>query len=462
MAEPSTSSATAAPFFCALAATHALNAASDHDCFPDCAGTDDVAASFPPAFVTFLRSNDIHPDNYAVTDVPRYVRVSPRAPPTVDQSELERQLCASIEPVSWLRGYYCVPSNIKIAGSEAYRNGHLYGIDVSSGAAVAALDVQPGDHVLDLCCAPGAKLCALADSMGLQGTLTGVDVSEERLAACRTLCSKYRISNVRLVLGDGRCFATPPPRRKDRAVGVFAGEDSVKGGGEGSVESSGEGSRRGGEGKGEGEEGDCGGGQHDSKRRKRGGDDGAFFYGFDLEPSLPCGYQREGHIAAGAVDKAVGDGLAGNAGGDGLGYDKVLVDAECTHDGSIKHLAKFAQWGWETFERRFLDESRLADLADLQIALLSSGFRNLRPGGTLVYSTCSFARAQNEVIVSKLLASQPTARLMPIETLQRAPCCAGALEHTFRFEPRTSHTSGLFVARIQKLTKAGRLDGGAG
>ena len=34
----------------------------------------------------------------------------------------------------------------------------------------------------------------------------------------------------------------------------------------------------------------------------------------------------------------------------GEGYDKVLVDAECTHDGSIKHLAKFDSWGWHTFE----------------------------------------------------------------------------------------------------------------
>jgi 16S rRNA C967 or C1407 C5-methylase (RsmB/RsmF family) len=32
----------------------------------------------------------------------------------------------------------------------------IYGIDASSGAAVVALDPQPGDNVLDLCCAPGA------------------------------------------------------------------------------------------------------------------------------------------------------------------------------------------------------------------------------------------------------------------------------------------------------------------
>lgn len=161
------------------------------------AGTEDVASSFPPSFVAFLRANDIHPDNYAISDVPRFVRVSPRAPPTLDRVELERQLGVRAEPVAWLPGYYRLPSHVKIAGCEAYSTGHLYGIDVSSGAAVAALDARPGDHVLDLCCAPGAKLCALADVMGLSGTLTGVDVNEERLRACRTLCTKYGVSNVR-------------------------------------------------------------------------------------------------------------------------------------------------------------------------------------------------------------------------------------------------------------------------
>ena len=132
------------------------------------------------------------------------------------------------------------------------------------------------------------------------------------------------------------------------------------------------------------------------------------------------------------------------------GYDKVLVDAECTHDGSIKHLAKFAQWGWETFERRFLEPERLTSLARLQLQLLRTGFRQLRPGGVLVYSTCSFAHAQNEGVVGALLAAEPTARLVPVHTLGGAPCSAGSLPHTLRFEPRLSKTSGLFVARVER------------
>lgn len=52
----------------------------------------------------------------------------------------------------------------------------------------------------------------------------------------------------------------------------------------------------------------------------------------------------------------------------------MLLDAECTHDGSLKHLTKFDKWGWENFEKKFLNPSRLATLQALQRALLSNAF----------------------------------------------------------------------------------------
>ena len=203
----------------------------------------DTVHSFPPAFLAFLRDNDIHVDNYRITDVPRYLRVSPRA--SLTQAELERQLGTSCEPVAWLSGYFRLRGDVKIATSDAYRAGHIYGIDVSSGAAVAALDPQPGEHVLDLCCAPGAKLCAIADAMGLRGSVTGVDVSagapcslphalpkvrrsSSSSTSSTTSCTtstgtairtapsssaRYGVANARLFVGDGRSFCEPPPRR---------------------------------------------------------------------------------------------------------------------------------------------------------------------------------------------------------------------------------------------------------
>ena len=62
---------------------------------------------------------------------------------------------------------------------------------------------------------------------------------------------------------------------------------------------------------------------------------------------------------------------------------QVLVDAECTHDGSVKHLEKFDQWGWDTFEQRFFDPKRMSELRDLQV-ISTSDFVNERIHGCSV------------------------------------------------------------------------------
>jgi 16S rRNA C967 or C1407 C5-methylase (RsmB/RsmF family) len=133
------------------------------------------------------------------------------------------------------------------------------------------------------------------------------------------------------------------------------------------------------------------------------------------------------------------------------GFDRVLVDAECTHDGSIKHLLKFQdQWGWETFERRVMDSERLATLKELQRSLAMNGFRLLRPGGEMVYSTCSFCVAQNEEIVSWVMSKNKDAYLIPIP--DDRGCESKLLKGTLRFGPLETRTSGLYIARLGKQT----------
>lgn len=116
----------------------------------------------------------------------------------------------------------------------------------------------------------------------------------------------------------------------------------------------------------------------------------------------------------------------------------------------------------------------------------------------MVYSTCSLTVAQNEGVVSWLLAQEPRAKLLPVTLSQ--PCYAstpaavggsaasaasaasgatttthaaassdlvvdacpftpGRVEHTVRFNPLVSKTSGLFIA---KFTKTSKTDGSTG
>lgn len=158
-------------------------------------------------------------------------------------------------------------------------------------------------------------------------------------------------------------------------------------------------------------------------------------------------------------------------------YDKVLVDAECTHDGSIRHVLKYDTWGWDTLKKRVLDQERLTNLQTLQRNLIRNGYRMLKPGGRLVYSTCSFIEEQNEGIVSWLLEEMKgEATLVPVHTSfsnmfpawprmkdaeseseesgsvaeHRIPFTEGTLPGTAHFDPLVSNTSGLFVSIIEK------------
>ena len=135
-------------------------------------------------------------------------------------------------------------------------------------------------------------------------------------------------------------------------------------------------------------------------------------------------------------------------------YDRVLVDAECSHDGSIRHIEKFQDWGWSTFSEKVMNPERLKSLPALQRGLLENGFRLLKVGGTLVYSTCSLTRSQNEDVVSWFLEkySPSKVKLVPVPVLESsAPCRSGSIKHTYRFSAMTSRTSGLFVATFVKL-----------
>ena len=106
----------------------------------------------------------------------------------------------------------------------------------------------------------------------------------------------------------------------------------------------------------------------------------------------------------------------------------------------------------EDFEERFLDKKKLENLKRLQMGLLENGWRLLKVGGEMVYSTCSFDEGQNEGIVGEFVGRRKGARLVfPFEEGgEGIPFVKGGLENTVRFNPVESNTGGMFIAKLRK------------
>ncbi|KAJ7953137.1 S-adenosyl-L-methionine-dependent methyltransferase superfamily protein [Quillaja saponaria] len=311
--------------------------------------------------------------------MPRYIRLKPGCEAFLQ--EVEADIKCKLEKVSWLPGFYSIPPDIQIASSKAYQEGKIYGIDASSGAAVIALNISPGDHVLDLCAAPGAKLCMILDLLGNSGSATAVDVARHRLAACRTMLQKYALGDrCRLFVADGTTFSIIPR-------GVYTESQSCESAMEEKEDTLSEWtSKR---------------PWKERKKAHKANKSGApQLISRDQHPELIFYGPHSG--VAGLTKRELYGTICDNE-VVSQGYDKVLVDAECTHDGSVRHIQKFEHWGWKTLQRRVLDAERTDSLSILQLKLLSNGFRLLKGGGSLIYSTCSLTVAQNEDVVEQFL-----------------------------------------------------------
>ena len=85
----------------------------------------------------------------------------------------------------------------------------------------------------------------------------------------------------------------------------------------------------------------------------------------------------------------------------GGAFDRVLVDAPCTGTGTLRHNPEIR---WR------LSRESFRELPAVQSRILHEAARVLRPGGRLVYSTCSVEREENEEVVAAFLGSNPDFR----------------------------------------------------
>ncbi|KAL0478753.1 ribosomal RNA small subunit methyltransferase F [Acrasis kona] len=388
-------------------------------------------------FKKFCEKNDISPLIYEKSvEIPRFVRTIPSTTETPTQvigivkKELEDRYKQdiSIDSVSWIPekfGFFQLSQDFNISQCESYKNGKIYGIDISSAMAVFSLNPKPNEHVLDLCCAPGAKLCFIQDYVTLDNnkaqsvSLTGTDINLSRLHTCKTLLKKYKTLNTRLLLADGTKYncSVPPLRKEGRKIKKFLSRLYADGSDKNVLPD---------------EIPDSGFVFYESP--------GVFTEMFREEQRIENTNKRR------KIETPV---VVGNS--YPQLYDKVLVDAECSTDGSIKHLLKVLQGGWEVFNDRILDQTRMNTITDLQKRLISNGFSLLKPDGVMVYSTCSLTRDQNEGVVEWLLSNYKEAVVVePFEDLKQVPYREGKIKNTARLDPIVSNTSGLFIARIKR------------
>jgi 16S rRNA (cytosine967-C5)-methyltransferase len=116
-------------------------------------------------------------------------------------------------------------------------------------------------------------------------------------------------------------------------------------------------------------------------------------------------------------------------------FDRVLVDAPCSGTGT---------WRRNPDARTHLSETDLAELLAKQAMILDQAQKLTKPGGKLVYATCSLLNDENEAQVEAFLARYPMFKQVPIETPEalRGPA--------LRLSPRAHGTDGFFAAILAR------------
>ncbi len=130
-------------------------------------------------------------------------------------------------------------------------------------------------------------------------------------------------------------------------------------------------------------------------------------------------------------------------------FDRVLVDAPCSNVGMIRKNYRYLKM-WSLRE--------VYSLSRLQKELVMAGYRALKPGGVMVYSTCTLDPLENEEVVDYII-SNTDARLedinLPLERTEAILEFEGKVyddevRKCLRIHPQDNDTEGFFIAKIRK------------
>ncbi|WP_054742774.1 RsmF rRNA methyltransferase first C-terminal domain-containing protein [Cellulosilyticum ruminicola] len=129
-------------------------------------------------------------------------------------------------------------------------------------------------------------------------------------------------------------------------------------------------------------------------------------------------------------------------------FDRIVVDAPCSGEGMFRKDEEARNhWSIQNVEMCALRQAEILDCAAIM----------LRPGGTLVYSTCTFAPEENERSMANFVAAHPEFEIKKVEAYEgfapgRPEWADGveAVKDTFRLWPHLLEGEGHYVAVLQK------------
>ena len=135
------------------------------------------------------------------------------------------------------------------------------------------------------------------------------------------------------------------------------------------------------------------------------------------------------------IDANVGDGTVYRHELCGIA-DRVLVDAPCSGLGVLRKKPDI---------KYFRKEEDIDELAEIGYKILENASKYLKAGGTLVYSTCTVDREENEGVTNKFLENHSDFQLVPIEEYRKVN------DGFMTLYPHTDGCDGFYICKMKKI-----------